>query len=207
MTQTAETEEIGTRGGPIQQAIHQRRSIRKFTDEPVDRAALQRLVDAAVQAPNHRLTRPWRFFILDKPGAAREKLTQLAEDMAFQAQPEPRDEGARQRARNKSQEVATVPVLVLAYSKPGKNEEETHENYAAVACALQNFQLAATDEGLVAGWSTGGIVKHTDLPATIGAEPDWEVVGALYVGHPAPGSTPTSKRGNASEVTHWLSDS
>jgi hypothetical protein len=47
-------------------------------------------------------------------------------------------------------------VLILAYSTLGRDEHETRENYAAVACAMQNIQLAAIEEGLVSGWSTGG---------------------------------------------------
>ena len=77
----------------------------------------------------------------------------------FRAMPEPHDE---QRARARAiaaAEVANAPVLVLAYSVPGRDEHETRENYAAVACALQNMQLAAVEEGLVSGWSTGGFVR------------------------------------------------
>src|SRR6266536_6548796 len=108
--------------GPVQQTIFARRSIRKFAPRPVDRAVLGRLLDAAAQAPNHRLTRPWRFFVLDGAGPMRDRLTQVAEDVALRGMPEPHDDAARVRARGKAQEIANVPVLVLAYSVPGRDE-------------------------------------------------------------------------------------
>ena len=41
--------------------LKRRRSIKKFTSRPVTRAEIETLLDAAVLAPNHRLTEPWRF--------------------------------------------------------------------------------------------------------------------------------------------------
>ncbi|HEX2168473.1 MAG TPA: nitroreductase family protein, partial [Longimicrobiales bacterium] len=45
-------------------AIRQRRSIKKFTGRPVTREDIERMLDAAVLAPNHRMTQPWRFHVL-----------------------------------------------------------------------------------------------------------------------------------------------
>jgi len=206
MTDTLQQSSVATTRGPVQQAIFARRSIRKFTSEPVDRAILARLLDAATQAPNHRLTRPWRFFVLDRPGALREQLTNLAAELALRGMPEPHDDSARARARAKAEDVATVPVLLIAFSAPGRDEHETRENYAAVACALQNFQLAASEEGLACGWSTGAVTRDPAAKALIGAEEAWQPVGALYIGWPAPGSTPTSARPGAVKYTRWLCD-
>jgi nitroreductase len=195
-----------TAARPVQQAIFARRSVRKFTPEPVDREILSRLLDAGTQAPNHKLTRPWRFFVVDRPGAVREQLVKLAEAAALRGAPEPYDAVALKRAEAKSRDVAEVPVLILAFAVPGRDEHETRENYAAVSCALQNIQLAAAEEGLACGWSTGAVTRDPAVMAAIGAEADWEPVGGLYIGWPAPGSTPTSTRPGATNVTRWLCD-
>jgi nitroreductase len=192
--------------GPDQQAIFARRSIRKFTDQPIERGVVERLLDAAAQAPNHRLTRPWRFFVLDRAGPMRDRLAQLAADVALRAIPEPRDAAARARAEAKGQEIASVPLLVLAYSVPGRDSDESRENYAAVACAMQNLQLAALEYGLVSGWSTGGITRVPELQELLGADPEWQLVGALYAGYPDPGSIPTRARPGAAAFTRWLCD-
>lgn len=57
-------------GDPVRvtvlEAIRGRRNVREFLDRPVSRAAIERLLEAARWAPNHRLTYPWRFFVLEK---------------------------------------------------------------------------------------------------------------------------------------------
>src|SRR5215475_6759927 len=48
----------------VSDAIAQRRSIKKFQDHSVTREEIEALLDAAVLAPNHHLTQPWRFYVL-----------------------------------------------------------------------------------------------------------------------------------------------
>ncbi|HEX6943656.1 MAG TPA: nitroreductase family protein, partial [Gemmatimonadaceae bacterium] len=48
----------------LSEAISSRRSVRQFSDRVITRAEIERMLDAAVQAPNHRLTQPWRFYVL-----------------------------------------------------------------------------------------------------------------------------------------------
>src|SRR5471032_2682590 len=49
---------------PATDAIRDRRAIKKFIDRPVTREEIETLLDAATLAPNHRLTQPWRFYVL-----------------------------------------------------------------------------------------------------------------------------------------------
>src|SRR3954470_10762798 len=46
------------------EAIRERRSIKRFIDRPVSREEIEALLAAATLAPNHRLTNPWRFYVL-----------------------------------------------------------------------------------------------------------------------------------------------
>ena len=52
----------------VLEAMAARRTIKRFADRPVTRDQLELLLAAAAQAPNHRLTQPWRFYVLG-PGA------------------------------------------------------------------------------------------------------------------------------------------
>ena len=52
-------------------SINSRRSIKTFTDRPVSRGEIEQLLTAACQAPNHRMTEPWRFYVLGPPGPSR----------------------------------------------------------------------------------------------------------------------------------------
>ncbi|MBW8770359.1 MAG: nitroreductase family protein, partial [Gemmatimonadetes bacterium] len=49
---------------PLTDLLSRRRSIKRFTDRPVTRDEIQTLLAAAVLVPNHRLTEPWRFYVL-----------------------------------------------------------------------------------------------------------------------------------------------
>ena len=64
---------------PVQTAIFARRSIRRFEPTPVARDVVEQLLAAAVQAPNHRRTQPWRFFVVADDTPARARLAELAE--------------------------------------------------------------------------------------------------------------------------------
>jgi len=48
----------------VADAISTRRSIKRFTSRPVTREQIETMLGAAVTAPNHRLTQPWRFYVL-----------------------------------------------------------------------------------------------------------------------------------------------
>src|SRR5438445_3963741 len=48
----------------VSDAIRQRRSIKRFAERSVSRDEIDTLLDAATLAPNHRLTQPWRFYVL-----------------------------------------------------------------------------------------------------------------------------------------------
>ena len=181
----------------VYEAIHNRRMNNDFSDFVPDRDALQRMLDAAVWAPNHRLTNPWRFYVLEKGGEKRAEVAQLAYDNQFaRTGNEENAEGSRQR-------VLEAPALVYVYSVPGDTEEMTQENYAAACCAVQNLLLAAVAEGLAGDWSTGNVTRHPQLAETLGAEPDWTMVGALFIGQPSRPSA--SVRTPTEDVTAWLS--
>ncbi len=135
--------------------------------------------------PNHRLTEPWRFFLLQHGGETRATVARLYSELTYPENAQLPDEQRLRVAEANRQELLDAPLFVYIYSVPGDNEEVTRENYAAVACAVQNFQLAAYADGFAAGWSTGGATRHAELAKTLGADPSWQLVGALFVGRPA----------------------
>ena len=190
---------------PVQSLIANRRTVRRFEPEPVSREVLDRLLSAAVQAPNHRRTQPWRFFVVDREGPARSALADLAYEAAIERAAVV-DDAARQRAEAKRQEVLETPVVMLVYATPGKDEETTHENYAAVCCAVQNLMLAGEEEGLASGWSSGGLAKHARLRELIGAEPDWQFVALLYMGRPQSSLSLPPRQNAHTSYTKWLGD-
>ena len=180
----------------VYEAIHSRRMNNEFTDDVPPRESLQRMIDAAIWAPNHRLTNPWRFFVLEKGGAKRTEVAQLAYDNQMARS------GNQDAAHGSRQRVLDAPALIYVYSVPGDREDITQENYAAACCAVQNLLLAAVAEGLAGDWSTGNTTRHPRLAETLGGEADWTMVGALFIGQPSRPSA--SVRAAPAEVAVWL---
>ncbi len=185
-----------TTGTSVYDAIHRRRMNNDFTDVVPPHDALRRMLDAAVWAPNHRLTNPWRFFVLEKGGEKRAEVAQLAYDNLYARS------GNHENADGSRQRVLDAPALIYVYSIPGDREDMTQENYAAACCAVQNLLLAAVAEGLAGDWSTGNTTRHPNLAETLGGASDWTMVGALFIGYPSRPSA--SVRAPADEVTAWL---
>ena len=180
----------------VYQAIYERRSAWKFSDSPVDPLAIERMLDAAVWAPNHRLTEPWRFFVLEQDSPARHKAAELAHEYQLERT------GDAKRAEAARQMVLEPPIVMYVYSVPGLNEETTKENYASVCIAAHNLSLAGAAEGLAVTWETGGVTRHPGLRVLLGAEESWEMTTMLLIGHP--GEHLASKRSPASSMVRWF---
>jgi nitroreductase len=174
--------------------IRSRRTTQTFDGRPVDRAHLEAALDAAAQAPNHRRTRPWRFYVLgDRARAALvERNTQLVR--------EARGEAA---AQNKHAHWSRIPAMIVATSPLDADALREREDYAAVSAALQNAALYLHSAGLGAKWSTGSVTRDDDALRALGIDPAAErVVALLMVGHAA--SEPAPEQRSAEPATVWL---
>ena len=63
---------------PFWQTLLERRSIRRYTDQPVPRALLERLLTAAIWAPNAHNRQPWRFAVVTERSSGEQLAEQLA---------------------------------------------------------------------------------------------------------------------------------
>lgn len=83
----------------ILELIKRRRSIPKFSPQPVPRATIQRMLETATWAPNHHLTEPWGFIVLE--GASRDRFAAIRRDSASRCFPT-RPHRKRRRLRIRS---------------------------------------------------------------------------------------------------------
>ncbi|MDA0232093.1 MAG: nitroreductase [Chloroflexi bacterium] len=186
----------------VSRVIKARRTVRAFTADKVADSDISEVIETAVWAPNHRMTEPWRFYVLRNGGAKRAEVAQLIYDWTVRNTPNPnRKESAAAEARD---EFLDAPALIYAYSLPGPNAEITEENYSATSCAVQNLMLSAHAKGLGVGWSTGKACKPAELATLLGADESWKIVGCLFIGYQAPPVVPVVPvRAPAPSVTSW----
>jgi nitroreductase len=161
------------------EAIHNRHSQKKVKRDPVPREMIEKLLDAAVQAPNHYKVRPWRFVILT--GTAREKLGEVMAASLWERQPDFPQE-AFDKAR--STPLQAPVVIAVGVEKPSEQKVLEIENICAVAAATENLLLAAYAIGLGAKWRTGEWARDPKVKEFLGFESDQHIVGFIYVGYP-----------------------
>ena len=184
------------------EAIETRQSMGRVKQDPVPGKLVERILDSAVHAPNHRLTEPWRFHVFT--GKGRGELARVRAEIArLQAEADGEsEEMAAGRISRERKKAFRAPVVIAVISKAGRDEVETLENYAACAAAVQNMQLTAHALGLATMWRTGSVVYHDRMREFFGLEEGDTMVAHLYVGYPDMGERPR-RRGAARERTTW----
>ena len=182
-------------------AIRNRRNTKRFADREVSDELVERIIEVATWAPNHRNTEPWRFIVLSKGSRARTEVASLVHDWTYENVKNPNPTRRANSAAEIRDEVLRVPAMVYIYSIPGRDEEMTQENYAAACCAAQNMQLAAYALGLAVGWSTGRTCKCEGVHLAIGADPSWQIVGAFSIGYPC--DEQSAERAPLTSVASW----
>jgi nitroreductase len=183
----------------VTDAIAQRRSIKKFQDRPVTREEIEGLLDAAVLAPNHHLTQPWRFYVLG-PVSRRGYGLALGERKARKL-PDP-DAANAVRAKTAAEHEA-FPALIAVAMVLHESPETREEDYAAVMQAIANIMLAAVERGLGTHMRTGGVMDDPAARAAVGVREGERIVALLNVGVPAEVPAPKPRQG-AAAVTQWV---
>src|SRR5580765_6006430 len=182
----------------VSDAIAQRRSIKKFQDRAVTREEIEALLDAAVLAPNHKLTQPWRFYVLG-PEARRRYGLALGERKARKL-PDP-DAANAVRGKTAAEHEA-YPALIAVAMVLDEKPETREEDYAAVMQAIANITLAAVDRGLGTHMRTGAVMDDPAARAAVGVSEGERIITLLSVGVPAEMPAPKARQG-AAAVTRW----
>lgn len=186
---------------PVLEAIRNRRSIGKVTGEAPDRSLIRQILEAGTWAPNHHLTEPWRFVVLE--GETRSRLGRVMGAVAANRELDPeRKEAAAAKAAAKPLRAPYV-IAVAIEPSPDSTVPEIEE-VAAGAAAIQNMLLAAEALGLAAMWRTGWIAFEPEIRDFLGFSSRAKVLGFVYVGFAAM-TAPERSRRDVDELTTWRS--
>ena len=176
------------------EAVLMRRSVRTFTEGPVDPEALRRAVGAAVTAPAPHHTRPVRFVWL-RDRAVRAKLldamrTAWLEDLRADGRSEP----SAQRRVGRGDLLYEAPELVLpflvaegAHEYPDQRRSGAEHQMFTVAAgaAVQGLLVSLAVEDLGSCWVSSTLFCPAVVREELGLPESWEPLGAVTVGHPA----------------------
>ena len=182
----------------IPEIIEQRRSIKKFSDRQVSRSEIETLLDAAILAPNHRLTRPWHFYVLGPESRYAYGLA-LGERKARKL---PDAAAARTLRETIAAEHRHLPCMIAVAIAQNENPEIREEDYAAAMMAIENLALAAVALGFGTHIKTGGVMGDAASRAAVGVGEGERIVAIVNVGEPAE-LPPPRKRESAAACTIW----
>jgi nitroreductase len=177
---------VDSRSNPVLEAIRSRRVARARTDEPVDRATLELVLDAARWAPTAGNRHLQRFVVTDDPGTLR-ALRMVSPGMV-------------------QRPTAVVAVCVdwegvAAYGFP----RHVTGPYVDVGTAIATILLAAHALGVGAGPVSS--FSRAAAGAVLRLPPGWTAEILVCLGHPAPAQPPPfarTRRLTWRDLTSWV---
>lgn len=157
------------------ECIKTRRSVRKFTEQPVDRALLEQVVAAAAYAPSWKNTQIARYTVVTDPAKKQRLADECMMDFAF-------------NQKTSSHAPALVVVTAITgrsgYERDGSfsTSQGTHWQSFDAGVAAQTFCLAAHALGL--GTVIMGIFDESKVRAVLDLPAEQMVSAIIAIGHP-----------------------
>jgi len=155
--------------------IQARRSVRAFTDQPVEPDKLRRIIEAAALAPSAGNLQAYEIYQVTS-ARVRAALAR-ASDQPF---------------------VAQAPVCLAFFANPGRSSRKYGARGSELYClqdatiAVTYAMLATTEVGLASVWV--GAFDDDLVASAIGAPGDWRPVAILPIGYASETPAPSSRR-------------
>ena len=202
--------------------LRARRSVRRFRPDPVPRALVERVLEAAVTAPSASNKQPWRFFVVETRATIAAMAAAVREATARLEAAVPAESRAAFRAygdyftRFEGAPCVVVPafrghaVLSHLVADGGSQDDralvatmERDSGLVGASLALMALLLAAHEAGLGASAMTGPLVAAPALRAILGVPATFGLVALVPLGFPDESPTPTDRK-PLDKVVRWL---
>ncbi len=184
-----------------------RRTVRAFTDDPVDGTAVRRAIAAALIAPAPHHTTPWRFVLVEQ--RRKELLDAMAEQWAKDLRADGFSEESVGKRLRRGDVLRAAPRLVVpclvrdgAHDYPDERRSTAEERMFLVAmgAGVENLLVQLAAEGLGSAWVSSTLFCPDLVREVLGLEPTWEPMGAVAIGHAATDPAPRPPRDPADYV-------
>ncbi|MFF2376303.1 coenzyme F420-0:L-glutamate ligase [Streptomyces xiamenensis] len=188
----------------IREAVTQRRTVREFTPDPVDPAAVRRAVAAAITAPAPHHSTPWRFVLLESAQSRTALLDAMREAWIADLRADGKPEESIAKRVKRGDVLRAAPYLVIPcltttewahpYPDARRAGAEAEMFTVSMGAAVQNLLVALTAEGLGSAWISSTMFCRDTTRAALNLPADWSPMGAVAVGHPATEAKPRPAR-------------
>lgn len=157
------------------QLIKERRTIHSYIQKEVPQAWIEEAVRLSLWAPNHRLSFPWKYYLLSN-----ETQNQVFSWACENKKVSPTDDVASVRVIK--EQFLNPRILVLGMKKDS-NPVVQKEDYATLSCSVQILSMHLWQKGLGSKWSTGKVSRDPRLYSLLGiSENEVAIEGMLMMG-------------------------
>lgn len=185
----------------LKQAIEERRSVRKYTTEKVNKEIISRCLDEACWAPSAVNRQPWSFLVVQSDenlmrlktimSLASRRLSQKL-DKRFPKHPD-----VAQDAKTFIATLGGASTGILVFMDKDYEDQNT-DMIQSIAAAIQNFCLLAHEEGLATCWLSATAKVEDKLQEAFG-KGKGACVALITVGYQNQEVTPPKRHTNKYE--------
>lgn len=172
----------------FKEVLENRRSIRKYTKQAVEKEKVDAIIEAGLLAPSAHNTQPWQFIIV------RDSIPEIVKLLKEEGEKHPEDESISKTADT----ISRGNTLILVYSDRLENPDFTLLSMGAM---IENMLLKATDLGLGSLW-IGNILKISSQVARYFELDDTKLhlVSAVLLGYKEKDPKPLERKTLANSI-------
>src|SRR6516165_3429283 len=165
-----------------------RRTVRDFTGDPVDPAAVTRAVAAAITAPAPHHSTPWRFVVLESAAARTALLDEMLAAWIADLSGDGFTKDQIVRRVRRGEPLRRAPLLIVPclhaeaahrYPDDGRNAAEREMFLVSMGAAVQNLLVALAVEGLGSCWVSSTMFCRPVVTKALDLPPGWQPIGAI----------------------------
>jgi nitroreductase len=213
-------------GPDFLEILRSRRSVRAFTDAPVDKDQLVRILEGAMTAPSSTNRQPWRFTVVRSRAMRKRVVDAVAAKTAQMKEIIARGHHAEDFGNYGDffhEPLVTAAVIVIPQYRPypdlianliesGGGDPTQFSTASAMqaelvstSAAIMALLLQTHAEGLGACMMAGPMVARDEIHQLLGITAPWTMVGAIALGHPV-GTPGTTTRKPFDRVVDWIDE-